>query len=455
MDAIGRSSVRPRVLTVARWYPSHDSPGRGSFVADLVAATVRADVEARVVSFDRILIRGRLEERDEVLADARAAYERVATPAALFATPASWGIPGVPVARVPVVRRPGSGDPTALVDDHLAALRPFVSRLVREWRPDVIHAHTGLPDGIVAAELGRELGIPVFVTEHASTIEAELADPMALERYRTLLEPGVQLLAVSPSVAERVAALLGVTADRLEVLPNPVADVAFPMADPAGRDPNELLWVGSLGAHKGIELLLGAFARLRGSRPGLRLRLVGRERAVGDRARWRALSKELDIEDAVGFEGWLDRRGVAAAMARAAVFVHPSPSETFGVAAAEAILTGLPVAARRSGGVPWIVRLSGGYGSVADGNDADTFASAIEAILTGAVHVDAAAARDRLVSVVGEAAVARQTLALYRQAMDATAGVAPLAGTAGVAGTAAGAAPLTGESEGQIGRAHV
>lgn len=412
MDAIGRSSVRPRVLTVARWYPSHDSPGRGSFVADLVAATVRADVEARVVSFDRILIRGRLEERDEVLADARAAYERVATPAALFTTPASWGIPGVPVARVPVVRRPGSGDPTALVDDHLAALRPFVSRLVREWRPDVIHAHTGLPDGIVAAELGRELGIPVFVTEHASTIEAELADPMALERYRTLLEPGVQLLAVSPSVAERVAALLGVTADRLEVLPNPVADVAFPMADPAGRDPNELLWVGSLGAHKGIELLLGAFARLRGSRPGLRLRLVGRERAVGDRARWRALSKELDIEDAVGFEGWLDRRGVAAAMARAAVFVHPSPSETFGVAAAEAILTGLPVAARRSGGVPWIVRLSGGYGSVADGNDADTFASAIEAILTGAVHVDAAAARDRLVRAVGEAAVAGQALAL-------------------------------------------
>ena len=53
-----------RVLTVARWYPSHDLPGRGSFVADLVATTVAAGVDARVVSFDRVLIRGRIEWRD-------------------------------------------------------------------------------------------------------------------------------------------------------------------------------------------------------------------------------------------------------------------------------------------------------------------------------------------------------------------------------------------------------
>ena len=85
----------------------------------------------------------------------------------------------------PVVRRPGAGDAAALVEDHLAALRPFLDRLVEEWRPDVIHAHTGLPDGVVAAEVGRELGIPVVVTEHASTIERDLADPAALEQYRT------------------------------------------------------------------------------------------------------------------------------------------------------------------------------------------------------------------------------------------------------------------------------
>lgn len=421
---VGPAPVHPlRILTVARWYPSHDSPGRGSFVADLVAATVAAGVEARVVSFDRVLIRGRVEWRDADRAPARAGYDRVGTPAALFVTPSSYGAPGVPVARLPVVRRPGVGDAEALIGDHLDALRPFVGGLLANWRPDVIHAHTGLPDGIAAAAVGQELGIPVLVSEHASTIEAQLMDPVSLERYRELISPGVRLVGASPSLAGRVAALLGIPADGIDVLPNPVAAGSFPLADPAGRDPNELLWVGSLGEHKGIDVLLEAFALLRARRPELHLRLVGRERARGDLARWEALASTLGVRSVVAFDGWLARDQVASAMAGAGLFVHPSPSETFGVAAAEAILTGLPVAARRSGGVPWIIRLSGGYGSVADGNDAHAFANAIEAVLAGAVHVDAASARSRLVEAIGERAVAGQAIELYEQAIGRDRGV--------------------------------
>jgi glycosyltransferase involved in cell wall biosynthesis len=416
VQADGRD--RPlRVLTVARWYPSHDAPGRGSFVADLVGATVRAGVEARVASFDRVLTRGKPGPSEAAFQAARTAFERRATPAALFVAPPSRGARGVPVARIPVVRRPGPDDVAALVDDFLAALRPFIQALADDWRPDLIHAHTGLPDGVVAAEIGRDLAIPVVVTEHASTIEADLAADAALERYRRLLEPGVTLVAVSPSVAERVALLLGVPAERIEVLPNPVLESSFPLADPAGRDPNELLWVGSLGEHKGIEVLLRAVAQVLAARPGLRLRLVGSERAPGDRGRWQALAAELGIDGAVSLDGWLERGAVAAAMARAGLFVHASPAETFGVVAAEAILTGLPVATRRSGGVPWIVELSGGFGRIADGDDAPAFARAIETALGEPLPVEAAAARASLVDAVGEAAVARRALELYGRAI--------------------------------------
>ena len=162
-------------------------------------------------------------------------------------------------------------------------------------------------------------------------------------------------------------------------------------------------------------------ARVPGSartRPGLHLRLVGGERTAGDRARWRALASELGIGDAVAFEGWLDRPGVAAAMARASVFVHPSPSETFGVVAAEAILSGLPVATRRSGGVPWIVELSGGFGAVATGDDEAAFARAIETVLDGHLPVDADDARARIVAEVGRDAVAARALACYEEAVS-------------------------------------
>ena len=409
------TSPRLRILTVARWYPSHDSPGRGSFVADLVAATVAAGVEARVVSFDRVLIRGRAEWRDMDRVPARAAFDAVSTPESLFAVPVSYGTRGVPVARVPVVRRPGSGDVAALVEDHLDALRPFVQRLVETWRPDVIHAHTGLPDGIAAVTVGRELGIPVVVSEHASTIDADLEDPEARDRYRALFDPDVRLLAVSPSLAERVARGVGHPVASIGILPDPVAADAFPLADAAVRDPQMLLYVGSLGEHKGIDVLLQAFALVRGTRPEVRLRLVGGERAVGDRQRWEALAASLGVGEAVTFEGWLDRAAVAVAMARAAVLVHPSPSETFGVAAAEAILTGLPVAARHSGGVPWIVELSGGFGRVAATDEAESFAAAIESVLDGDIPVDAGAARERLVDAVGAGAVATRAIEIYRE----------------------------------------
>lgn len=418
---IAETGPRLRVLTVARWYPSHDSPGRGSFVADLVRATAAAGVDARVASFDRVLIRGRVEWRDLDRVPARMAFEQVATPSALFAIPVSYGAPGVPVARLPTIRRPGKDDPDALVDDHLDALRPFVRRLVKTWRPDVIHAHTGLPDGVAAVTVGRELGIPVVVSEHASTVDTDLANPVARDQYRALFEPDVHLLAVSPSLADRMATAAGMPVERIGILPDPVDDRAFPLADRSARETDELLWVGSLGEHKGIDVLLQAFAHIHESRPGARLRLVGGERAAGEQARWEAMASELGLAAAVTFDGWLDRAGVAAAMARAAAFVHPSASETFGVAAAEAILTGLPVAARPSGGVPWIVELSGGYGEVAAGNDAAALAGSIESVLHGALPVDAATARARLVEAVGEAAVARRAIELYRSLAPASA----------------------------------
>lgn len=420
-----------RVLTVARWYPSHDSPGRGSFVADLVEATVRAGVDARVVSFDRVLVRGALDQRERVLREARAAYERVALPDALFVVPSSRGAPGVPVARLPVVRRPGADDVGELLEDHATALRPFLARLVGEWRPDVIHAHTGLPDGVVAADLGAELGIPVVVSEHMSTIEAELDDPVALERYRGLLRPGVTLLAVSPPLAHRIAGVLGVAAARIGVLPNPVAiDASAPHTREEHR--SELLWVGSLGEHKGIDVLLRAFAEIRAAGlggPDLRLRLIGGERAAGDRARWDTLAAELGLTDAVAFDGWADRATVAEAMRRARLFVHPSPSETFGVAAAEAILCGLPVAARRSGGVPWIIEQSGGFGSVAEDDSVTGFARAIGVALGGELPVDPVTARERLTQAVGAAAVGERTIALYREVAHGSASPLETEGT--------------------------
>src|SRR5664279_5917123 len=132
------ASARMRVLTVARWYPSHDSPGRGSFVSDMVRATVDLGVDARVVSFDRVRVPRGVARPEVVQAVARSAYRKVVSPGSLFLTPPSVGAPGVAVARIPLVTSAGDDDPEGLIEEHGYALRPFVRTLSRTWCPDVI-----------------------------------------------------------------------------------------------------------------------------------------------------------------------------------------------------------------------------------------------------------------------------------------------------------------------------
>src|SRR5262249_19028853 len=148
---------------------------------------------------------------------------------------------------------------------------------------------------------------------------------------------------------------LGVPDTAIPVLPNAVPVDGFPVGLLSGRDGDELLYVGNRKASKGIERLLRAFTEARSDRPTLRLRLIRSTRPAADEARWVGLVSELDIGDAVTFEGSAARDDVAAAMRHAAVFVHPSSRETFGMVAAESLASGLPVAATPSGGVDEIV----------------------------------------------------------------------------------------------------
>ena len=149
-----RVTVGPhRVLVVAKGYPSFDIPGRGSFVADHVAALRAAGAEVVVASFETVQIAGRDAERDRRVAAAEAVWaELVAEPAALTAGQ-RWGAPGVPVARLPVVRTWGPTDGSE-APSRPTGTPPCSWRSVVRWperadaadRPfTVIHAHTGLP----------------------------------------------------------------------------------------------------------------------------------------------------------------------------------------------------------------------------------------------------------------------------------------------------------------------
>lgn len=415
------------VLVVARGYPSFDLPGRGSFVADHVLALRDADVETVVASFETLALRGPEATRAARVTEAETAWARaVAEPFALTPTP-RFGAPDVPVARLPVVRTWGAMDGSEvpeMVARHAVPLfafgRALATRFADEGRPiGLIHAHNGLPDGLAAMTLAAELRIPLVVTEHDSTLPRRLGNPAAASRYRELLGTA-RVVAVSQALADRAADALtipgGPKAALHGVIPNPVPLDRFPIAVDGARDDDELLWVGARTPHKGIETLLRAVAVVRERGYAVHLRAIG-PASEEDEARWSELATELGISGSVSLEPAAQRAAVAAAMRRAGIFVHPSPFETFGVVAAEALASGLPVAATPSGGVEAILGSDGASGEIAADLGPDALADAIIRLRDRLSTIDRAALRTTIAQRFAPDVVAARTVQLYAEAV--------------------------------------
>jgi glycosyltransferase involved in cell wall biosynthesis len=410
--------VTRRVLVVARWYPSHDNPWRGTFVADQAAALRDAGAEVAVVAWEPVLLSGLDGPDRETRLGLVRRWAEVIADAAPLARPVHWGAPGVPIARLPAPIPAGGDatrDPVDLAPLQAEMLVPFGLALAKRWSFDLIHAHGGLPDGLAAARPSERLDVPLVVTEHDSLLRERMADPRAVAAYRGLFGPGRRVLAVSGALADVLVRGLGVPAASVTIVPNAVPIALFRATAAPDRDPMELLWVGARKASKGTDTLLRAFRLARLERPGLRLRLIGRGPTADEEGRLRALAAELGVADAVAFEPPVDRPAVAAAMARAALFVHPSPWETFGVVAVEALASGLPVVATPSGGVEEIVGHDGTLGEIADAPDEAALGRAIVRALDRRESFDAERLRSHVEERYAAPAVAARLLDLYRE----------------------------------------
>ena len=152
------------------------------------------------------------------------------------------------------------------------------------------------------------------------------------------------------SEQEREEASAVIAAGYSVVIPNPV-DLDFdraaawsgwlPSRYPELAGKRTILFLSRLDPTKGLDILLPAFALLRARVPDVSLVLAG----SGDPAFVRGLHElaaKLGIEADVVWTDFLAGEQKRAAMAHASVFVLPSYSENFGVAAAEALACGLP-----------------------------------------------------------------------------------------------------------------
>ncbi len=414
------SASEPFDILVVGWFPTAGDPGAGRFIADQVAA-LRATgrVKPWVATFEGIPLFG----EDRLREAAEAATERHLTRAvesgpSPFVPRGAAGPTGIPVARLGFAAGPTPG--TGAEHGFLHRETILAALLRRPDRPAwaLVHGHVGYPEGAAAARLAEELGVPFVLTEHATYLTRIFAEPRQRARYVETVRRAARVVTVTRMLADELIAELAPDvpdlADRLVVIPNAIAVETFPLVEPAQRAGAELLWVGYRKPVKGIDTLLHAFARVRQARPEARLRLIGTSVPPTDDAHWLRLAAKLGVADGVSIEGPADRPTVAAAMSRASLFVHPSNRETFGVVAAEALATGLPVVATDSGGVTEVLgpepeRL----GALVPRGDPAALAAAILDTLDRRHSFDPRELRDYVETRYAASAVATKLVALY------------------------------------------
>ncbi|ONG47283.1 glycosyl transferase family 1 [Pseudoroseomonas deserti] len=219
-----------------------------------------------------------------------------------------------------------------------------------------------LPEGVRPIVDG--LGLPAF----APVLDQLVArGGIGLIHHPTAIEPGfteaehATLKARESAIFQRLPRLVAtsrLTADRLplEFGADPARiGVVEPGTDPAPRSLGSggpgcaILAVGVLTKRKGHDVLMKALARL----PDLdwTLTIAGAPRDPVHAEGLKALAQELAIEQRVTFAGEVTAEALEALYARADIFALATHWEGYGMAAAEALARGLPLALTAGGAI--------------------------------------------------------------------------------------------------------
>ena len=185
------------------------------------------------------------------------------------------------------------------------------------------------------------------------------------------------VLALCRASADRIAEVAGVDRDRIVVAPpgrRPelgVQDVLVP--------PPYLLAVGAVTPRKGFQVLIEALAALGADSPPLVI--AGPDGWRADEVKQRAI--DLGVSDRVRFLGHVPDDDLERLYRNAAVFVHPSVAEGFGIPCLEALGFGTPVVAAD---IPPVRELGDGCIELVAPDDAEALGAGLRRVLTDTGH---------------------------------------------------------------------
>lgn len=241
-------------------------------------------------------------------------------------------------------------------------LKPWLTNLLRDWRPDVLDAHFVWPDGVGVALLARELGIPYVITLRGKIYEC-LKVPSQTRQCAEALQGAAAVISVSSKMADE-AHKLGVPRERLHVISNGVDREHFQPRDRRECrrqlglpvDGRLLVTVAHLGKRKGHHETIKALV---GLPEDVRLVIVGGPAQGGTAEGLRQVARAAGVEGRLILPGRQSYDKIPLYYGAADVGVLASYREGCPNAVLESLACGRPVVASDVGAVPDILPVPG------------------------------------------------------------------------------------------------
>lgn len=266
-----------------------------------------------------------------------------------------------------------------------------------DLRYDLIHANFFM-SGLVAAELKVLLQIPFVVTFHAlghvRRIHQKDQDRFPAERLKIeeqVAKLADQIIAECPQDQEDLVQYYGADPSKISVIPcgfnceefYPVSKIFARSLMGLNQNDFIVLQLGRMVPRKGVDNVVQAIAKLKGSIPNVRLVIVGGETDKPDPVvcpeigRLQKIAEEAGIAQQVFFAGRKDRKLLKYYYSAADIFVTTPWYEPFGITPLEAMACGTPVIGANVGGIKFSVD-NGKTGLLVPPNNADSLAESLQ-----------------------------------------------------------------------------
>lgn len=221
------------------------------------------------------------------------------------------------------------------------------NRIFKDFKPDVIHAHTFGQDSEMGVMIKKRLGCPLVVTTHGgdTTVRVNNGEQNKLYRYCEHVDV---VVTVSKALEGRLRTCG--TETEIRTIHNGFHDEGI--TDAVEKVPYSCLQVSNLIELKQIPVTIRAFEKVYRKHPEARLTIIGRG---PDREMLENLCKELGIFDVVTFTGQLQHADVMAHMSRTQFYIMPSVREGLPISYLEAMGMGCVIVGTATEGIAEVV----------------------------------------------------------------------------------------------------